>query len=70
MQTPQKCPKCGKSLADPAVPAEYAKYREQFTLAESGMHPETLEKMWQCPYCRHAWPAMSRRDRRRFARAR
>lgn len=49
MKMPQKCPKCGVSLADPN-PRIPAGKRDQFSLVM--MDKDEFE----CPVCRHTWP--------------
>lgn len=52
MKAPQKCPHCGKSLADPSVPEQYADSRDLFTLALERKEPEgSNQSMWCCPFC-------------------
>ena len=83
MKTPQRCPRCERSLADPAVPDRLKEYAEEFTLAETAKvrsgSGEVLT-MWRCPFCLHLWavdvreavsgPRLANRAvRRRMARA-
>ena len=59
MKTPQQCPKCKKSLADPGVPSHMRDKADLFTLARSGTAwtPDQQQVLvWQCPYCEHVWP--------------
>jgi hypothetical protein len=55
VKAPQRCPPkgCGRSLADPNLPAEYQGYSNLFSLVM-----ETPTE-WACPFCGHRWPKLT-----------
>jgi hypothetical protein len=67
VKTPQVCPECDRSLADPTIPLNLPrKYRKLFTLAVAPLveQPEYGTR-WQCPFCANTWVVAHPRTRRR-----
>jgi hypothetical protein len=57
--TPQVCPHCGVSLADPSIPKHLQHAAGMFTLALS------QDDQWLCPFCTGRWDRGQRKEDQR-----